>query len=441
MQRYKYLSIILILILLLLVLSSCGKKTSEPDVKTVATPTFELVSGAYASASISCATNGATIRYTTDGNDPTQDSAVYSSPISLSSHFTIKAIGYREGWNPSPISSATYTFIPVAAPTFNPLGGEYGRAQFVSISCATTGATIRYTADGSDPDFSSTAYSSPILVSSTTTLKAKGFKNNCVPSATSSETYTIGFTPVQMVHVPGGTFNNGSSDVTVSSFYLDKHQLTQAGYEAVMGINPSFFGGNPNHPVEQISWLNTIEYCNRRSLQEGLTPCYSYSYYGTNPANWPSGWNTSPGKHIYVGCNWAATGYRLPTEMEWMFAARGGDQTHNYIYSGSNNLDDVGWYDNNIDSYGTRPVGTKAANELGLYDLSGNVRERVWDIHGDYPSGSQNDPVGSSSGSSRVMRGGSWFDKADYCTVSFRGYGYADVGSHFMGFRVCKISP
>jgi formylglycine-generating enzyme required for sulfatase activity len=127
--------------------------------------------------------------------------------------------------------------------------------------------------------------------------------------------------------------------------------------------------------------------------------------------------------------------------MEWMFAARGGDQTHNYIYSGSNNLDDVGWYDNNIDSYGTRPVGTKAANELGLYDLSGNVREWVWDIHGAYPSGSQNNPVGSSSGSSRVMRGGSWVDKADYCTVSFRGYGYADVGSHFMGFRVCKISP
>jgi len=246
--------------------------------------------------------------------------------------------------------------------------------------------------------------------------------------------------PENFVLVEGGTFNNGTSNVTISSFYIAKYELTQSAYQAVMGVNPSYFTGVSNGPVEQVSWFNAIEYSNRRSLQEGLTPCYSYSTYGTNPANWPAGWNSSYNNHTNVTCNWTANGYRLPTEMEWQFAARGGNQTHNYTYSGSNDLNAVGWYSSNSGST-THTVGTKAANELGTFDMSGNVWEWVWDIYGSYPSGSQTDPHGAASGSDLVFRGGSWYGSAYYCTVSYRGNVFAAYSDYDIGFRCVRVSP
>ena len=247
--------------------------------------------------------------------------------------------------------------------------------------------------------------------------------------------------PENFVLVAGGTFNNGTSNVTISSFYIDKYELTQAGYQAVMGTNPaSGYGVGDDYPVYYVSWFNAIEYCNRMSMQEGLTPCYSYSTYGTNPANWPSGWNTSSTNHTNVSCNWTANGYRLPTEMEWQFAARGGNQTHNYTYSGSNDLNAVGWYSSNSGST-THTVGTKAANELGTFDMSGNVWEWVWDIYGSYPGGAQTDPHGATSGSTRVDRGGSWYTSANGCTVSVRDDADAPVSDNNVGFRLCRVSP
>ncbi|MCB5262482.1 MAG: formylglycine-generating enzyme family protein, partial [Candidatus Cloacimonetes bacterium] len=227
-----------------------------------------------------------------------------------------------------------------------------------------------------------------------------------------------------------------------SSFYMDKYELTQAGYQAVMGTNPaSGYGVGSNYPVYYVSWFNAIEYSNRRSMQEGLTPCYSYSSNGTNPDSWPNGWNSDYNNHTNVNCNWTANGYRLPTEAEWHFAARGGNQTHNYTYSGSNTIGDVAWYDGNNNPSGTKPVGGKLPNELGLYDMSGNVWEWCWDIYGNYPSGPQNNPTGSNSGSGRVRRGGSWFNFAVSCAVSYRGGDNATVSNSFIGFRVCRVSP
>ncbi|MFA7543372.1 MAG: SUMF1/EgtB/PvdO family nonheme iron enzyme [Candidatus Cloacimonadaceae bacterium] len=246
--------------------------------------------------------------------------------------------------------------------------------------------------------------------------------------------------PPNMVFVKGGTFHNGTSDVTLSSFYIDKYETTQEEYQKVMGKNPSRFGKKPNHPVERVSWFNAIEYCNRRCMLEGLNPCYSYGTYGTNPSNWPSGWNTSNSNHTNVSCNWTANGYRLPTEMEWMYAAKGGNQSQGYTYSGSNDINAVAWYDSNSGST-THTVGSKLPNELGIYDMSGNVWEWCWDIYGSYPNGAQTNPHGAASGSYRVKRGGSWSNDADGCTVSYRDSNVATISSYVIGFRVCRVSP
>ena len=243
------------------------------------------------------------------------------------------------------------------------------------------------------------------------------------------------------VYVAGGTFHNGTSYVTLSSFYIDKHEVTQAEYQAVMGTSPSNFNGFPNRPVEQVSWFDAIEYCNRRSIQELLTPCYSYGSYGTNPDNWPSGWNTSDENNANVSCNWSANGYRLPTEMEWMFAAMGGNQSQGYTYSGSNSLDAVAWCSSNS-NWSTHNVGQRAPNELGIFDMSGNVLEWVWDIyHYLYPSGNQTNPRGPSTGLSHVLRGGSYVNGEGQCTVAYRQNSVATWAYITLGFRVVRFSP
>jgi len=200
-------------------------------------------------------------------------------------------------------------------------------------------------------------------------------------------------------------------------FSLGTTEVTQSLYEAVMGDNPSKFR-TARYPVEQVSWHDAVKLCNRLSEQEGLEPVYRIS--GTTVT-----WDRS------------ADGYRLPTEAEWEYAARGGEA---HVYSGSADIGDVGWYGINS---GRRPreVGKKRANGWGLYDMTGNVWEWVWDKYGDYPSGSVTDPVGSSAGYRRIYRGGSWSIQPKFARVAHRAKDDAVFQDSDLGFRLARTLP
>ena len=237
-------------------------------------------------------------------------------------------------------------------------------------------------------------------------------------------------TPQNMVCVEGGTFLMGSErydnekpvhEVKVSSFYMGKYEVAQEEYQDVMGSNPSDFRGN-NRPVENVSWYKAVEYCNRLSKKEGLTPCYSGS--GDN-----------------ITCNWNANGYRLPTEAEWEYAARGGINKDDYIYSGSNDINEVAWYIKNSWRK-THNVGTKKANSLGIYDMSGNVDEWCWDWYDEayYSKSPRNNPTGTSAGADRVVHGGYWYDVSVRCAVFYRSHGNQGLRQDNIGFRVVRAS-
>jgi formylglycine-generating enzyme len=257
--------------------------------------------------------------------------------------------------------------------------------------------------------------------------------------------------PVNFVFVQGGTFTMGNTygnnnndgllhQVTLTSFYIDKYEVTQQEWINVMGSNPAHFQGDLSRPVEQVSWYSAISYCNKRSMAEYLTPCYTYTDYGTNPDQWPEGWNQ--GANNNITCNFTDNGYRLPTEAEWEYAAKGGNLSHNYLYSGSNLLSVVSWCYSNS-SQQTHPVGLLAASELTTFDMSGNVWEWCWDWYdgGYYSSSPSFDPTGPASGSFRVDRGGSWGDGGSLCRVALRNL-YTPSGTAVsLGFRLVRALP
>ncbi|MDD3098048.1 MAG: SUMF1/EgtB/PvdO family nonheme iron enzyme, partial [Candidatus Cloacimonetes bacterium] len=234
--------------------------------------------------------------------------------------------------------------------------------------------------------------------------------------------------------------------VTLNSFYIGKYEVTQAEYAQYMQPSSSWSsddGLGANYPAYYVSWYAILKYCNLRSMAEGLTPVYSISG-STDPAIWgnvPTSSNNATWDAAI--CNWNANGYRLPTEAEWEYAARGATNTPDYLYSGSDDINTVAWYDGNNSPYGSKPFGTKAPNGLGLYDMSGNVWEWCWDWYGSsyYSSSPSSNPTGPASGSFRVLRGGLWFDSAYYCRVADRYY-YSPHFSYFnFGFRLCRAVP
>ncbi|MFA6661125.1 MAG: SUMF1/EgtB/PvdO family nonheme iron enzyme [Bacilli bacterium] len=261
-----------------------------------------------------------------------------------------------------------------------------------------------------------------------------------------------------MILVPGGTFTMGDTNgvggpdelpthiVTLNSFYMGKYEVTQSEWQAVMGSWDSdpydsgkTFGVGELYPVYYASWYAILKYCNLRSMNEGLTPVYTISG-STDPANWGSVPTSSNSTWDAAICNWSANGYRLPTEAEWEYAARGATNTPDYLYSGSDDIHAVAWHDGKNSPNGSNIVGTKAPNTLGIYDMSGNAWEWCWDWYdkGYYGISPTNNPKGSTSGFLRVKRGGSWYFNATYCRVPYRMYGNPSGIDGSVGFRLCR---
>ena len=242
----------------------------------------------------------------------------------------------------------------------------------------------------------------------------KEIVNNSETDLNGNVVFNVKGVSFKMIAVEGGTFMMGATSeqgkdaskdekpahsVTLSDYYIGETEVTQELWEAVMGNNPSYYSGNPQRPVENVSW---------NDCQEFITKL-----------------NQLTGKN-----------FRLPTEAEWEYAARGGNKSKGYKYSGSNTIDNVAWYTDNSSSQ-THDVKTKQANELGIYDMSGNVWEWCQDWYGKkyYQNSLQTNPTGPSSGSGRVFRGGSW-GSARFCRVSNRYYNYPGNSYYNLGLRL-----
>ena len=225
-------------------------------------------------------------------------------------------------------------------------------------------------------------------------------------------TYTVNGVSFNMKSVEGGTFKMGATpeqtgaegdekpvhSVTLSDYYIGETEVTQELWMAVMGTNPSSFTGNTQRPVEQVSWDDCQTFISKLNALTGEN-------------------------------------FRLPTEAQWEYAARGGNKSRGYLYSGSNWLDEVAWYSGNSGDK-THAVKTKSPNELGLYDMSGNVWEWCQDWYGSYYSAAVTNPTGPTSGSNRVNRGGSWHSYASICRAASRDYDAPGYRNNFLGLRL-----
>lgn len=223
--------------------------------------------------------------------------------------------------------------------------------------------------------------------------------------------YTVGGVTFKMIRVEAGTFRMGSMDgypdeqpvhsVTFSSdYYIGETEVTQELWTTVMGENPSHFTSDSRLPVEKVSWNDCQTFITKLNALTGAS-------------------------------------FRLPTEAEWEFAARGGNKSRGYKYSGSNTIDEVAWYSSNS-SNKTHVVKSKSPNELGIYDMSGNVWEWCSDWVGSYSSSAVTDPKGASAGSCRVNRGGCWINGAASCRCAFRNYFTPTNSNSFVGLRLAS---
>ncbi len=249
----------------------------------------------------------------------------------------------------------------------------------------------------------------------------------------------------KLIYIESGEFIMGddksSSDrekpehkVKLNSFYMAQIVVTQQLYKAVTGENPSHFKGK-NHPVEKVSWYDAVEFCDILNKKLKFSPAFYNIDKNKKDKN---NKNESDELKWTVDYNKQGKGFRLPTEAEWEYAAIGASAGSANNYAGSGVLDHVGWFNKN-NEYESKPVALKFPNALGLYDMSGNIREWCWDWYDNYNKNELENPIGAKSGTSRVFRGGSWFSLAAISLTANRDYINPDGRDNNLGFRLVFV--
>jgi formylglycine-generating enzyme len=241
----------------------------------------------------------------------------------------------------------------------------------------------------------------------------------------------------EMVFVKGGTFQMSGNSTKVADFYLSKYEVTQHEWGKHM---PAFYyqdqGAGLNYPVYFVSWYEVLAYSNKRSIAEGLNPCYSING-STDPDVWGIVPTTPNELWDNVECSWKANGYRMPTEAEWEYAAGGGIKSKGYLFSGSADYLKVAWMEENSGNR-LHQVGLKQPNELGFYDMSGNLYEWCWDWYSEDPTSAQQNSAGPAEGKFRVEKGGGWDRGVNACKIAGRYYFKPCVSYGGIGVRIAR---
>lgn len=344
---------------------------------------------------------------TTNGDDNNNSNPTASNEISVS-ETSLSFTAEGESKNVSVTSNFSWETIDKPSwITISPSSGTKGTTNLTVTASKSSSTTSR---TGTISLGKSSSATTSISVSQAAASSSGGGSGGSDKSFTvSGNGKTVTF---KMIYVQGGSFIMGATSeqpadansdekpthsVTLSSYSIGETEVTQELWEAVMGGNWSYSKGN-KHPVNNVTWDECQEFIRKLNSQTGMY-------------------------------------FRLPTEAEWEYAARGGKKSKGYTYAGSNMIENVAWY--YINSYNIiHDVATKSANELGLYDMSGNVHEWCYDWYGRYSSNAQTNPTGPSTGTERVIRGGRWYNDSFYCRVSSR-FAYSPNSSEsFLGFRL-----